>query len=376
MSVAIAHIVGARPNYVKVAPVWHALNARLPHLVQVLIDTGQHSIDTMTGVFRRDLGLPAPDWSLHVGSGTRDEQIARVMSRLEGVCDRIRPDLVIAVGDVNSTVAAARTAAQMGIPLAHVEAGLRSFDPTMPEERNRIETDRLADVLFTPSIDANENLAREGVPAARVHLVGNVMIDSLAAHRREAVFDRVEALFPVRDGAYAVATFHRAGNVDEGGTLARIVEAIERIAEEMPVVFPVHPRTERRLREFGLAFRSTSVLVSQPLGYLDFLSLTSHARVVITDSGGLQEESAYLGVPCVTVRGSTERPVTLGNGANRLVATDAIVEGVRAALGSRAPSLRPDFWDGRAAHRIVDVLQRVMPRLSAWPDSCSSLSES
>jgi UDP-N-acetylglucosamine 2-epimerase (non-hydrolysing) len=263
----------------------------------------------------------------------------------------------------------------MGIPLAHVEAGLRSFDLTMPEEQNRVTTDRLSDVLLTPSIDANENLAREGVPPERVHFVGNVVIDSLITHRHEAIFDRVAARFHLTERAYAVATFHRPSNVDDRRALSAIVDAIERVGAQLPVVFPVHPRTEQRMREFGVAFRSPRVHVSCPLGYLDFLSLASHARLVITDSGGLQEESVYLGVPCVTVRSTTERPLTLGNGANRLVASDpdAILHGVAAALVATARPLRPELWDGRAAHRIVDVLERVIPTWSASSARCPSL---
>lgn len=358
-------VVGARPNYVKVAAVWHALRQR-SRTSQLLVDTGQHYDDAMAGVFLRDLCLPPPDWSLDVGAGSRDEQIARVMGRFEDVCTRATPDLVIVVGDVNSTVGAARTASRLGIPVAHVEAGLRSFDLSMPEEQNRIVTDRISDFLFTPSADGSDNLLNEGIPADRIHLVGNVMIDSLVAHARDAAFDRVSARFPVAEGGYAVCTFHRPGNVDDRETLTSIIGALEIVSGQMPVVFPVHPRTERRMRELGLALPS-GVHISGPLGYLDFLALTRHARIVVTDSGGLQEEAVFLGVPCVTVRANTERPVTLGSGANRLVAStvSAIVDGVAGALAARTSALRPYLWDGRAAHRIVDVLQRAVPAVSA-----------
>lgn len=368
----IIHVVGARPNYVKVSPIWHAVRARASHVTQVLVDTGQHYDDDMAGVFRRDLGLPAPDWSLNIGSNTREAQIAGVRSAFADVRAQVRPALIVVVGDVNSTLAAAEAAADAHVPLAHVEAGLRSFDWSMPEEHNRVATDRLSDILLTPSLDANANLEREGIAASRVHFVGNVMIDSLLAHRAAAGFQRVSARFPVSPGQYAVCTLHRPGNVDRREVLGRLLEGLDAVARRMPVVWPMHPRTRRRIEEFGLDGALARIHLSAPLGYLDFLALTSHARAVVTDSGGLQEEAVVLGIPCVTVRPNTERPITLTGGANRLVTPDArsMLEGLDAALSS-PPVSPPPLWDGHTAARIVDVLLRAVPTLT--PDAAQAV---
>jgi UDP-N-acetylglucosamine 2-epimerase (non-hydrolysing) len=354
-------VAGARPNYVKVAPLvdaWRQLAGAAP----LLVDTGQHYDDAMADVFFRDLGLPEPDRDLGVGSGTHAVQTARMMTAFEAVCLELRPGLVVVVGDVNSTLAAALVAAKLTIPLAHVEAGLRSFDRTMPEEVNRVVTDQLADLLFTPSRDAGENLAREGIPPGRVHFVGNVMIDTLERCRPRATFDRVRDRFPVEERTYALLTLHRPANVDRLEALSGIAEAIRKVAGVMPVIFPVHPRTRGRLAEFGLGSWLEDVILTEPLGYLDFLALTAHARVVLTDSGGLQEETTALGVPCVTLRESTERPVTVTEGTNRLAGTGAaaILEGFHRALAATGPGRRPELWDGRAAGRIAAVLQRVL----------------
>jgi UDP-N-acetylglucosamine 2-epimerase (non-hydrolysing) len=357
----ILHVAGARPNFMKVAPIMEALTDNSA-IRQLLVNTGQHYDDAMVGAFFRDLALPAPDRDLGVGSGSHAVQTAKVMIGFEEVCLAERPDLVVVVGDVNSTLAAALVATKLLIPVAHVEAGLRSFDRTMPEEINRIVTDALSQILLTPSRDANENLAREGVDPARVHLVGNIMVDPLLRYLPQAGFDRVRAQFDVRDREYAALTLHRPSNVDDPGTFASILEAVDEIAATMPVVFPAHPRTRKRIAEYGLERRLRRVTVCEPLGYLDFLSLVAHARVVLTDSGGLQEETTVLGIPCLTLRDNTERPVTVTCGTNRVVgtATAAILAGFDAAIHSVANGRRPELWDGQTGKRIADVLSNSL----------------
>jgi UDP-N-acetylglucosamine 2-epimerase (non-hydrolysing) len=357
----IVHVVGARPNYMKIAPLMEALRAA-PGGRQVLVNTGQHYDDVMARAFVRDLALPTPDHDLGVGSASHAVQTARVMIEFERVCAAERPDLVVVVGDVNSTLAASLVAAKLLIPVAHVEAGLRSRDRTMPEEINRIVTDQLSTVLLTPSPDANENLLAEGVSAEKIHLVGNIMIDSLLRHLPLAQLERVSDRIPVAAGGYAVLTLHRPANVDSVDVFRRILAAVSTIAEHLPVVFPVHPRTRLRMREFGLDGANGNLILTEPLGYVDFLSLTSHARLVLTDSGGLQEESTALGIPCLTLRENTERPITVTHGTNQVVGsdTDAILTGFRRALSSAAPAVRPDLWDGRSAERIASVLCRFL----------------
>jgi UDP-N-acetylglucosamine 2-epimerase (non-hydrolysing) len=357
----IVHVVGARPNYMKIAPLIEALRAG-PACRQVLVNTGQHYDESMAGAFVRDLGLPAPDYDLGVGSGSHAVQTARVMIEFEKVCAAERPDLVVVVGDVNSTLAAALVACKLLIPIAHVEAGLRSRDRTMPEEINRIVTDRLADVLMTPSRDGNENLLAEGVPAEKIHLVGNIMIDSLLRHLPLASLDRVRGRVPLPPGPYAVLTLHRPSNVDEPDVLRRILAAVRAIAESLPVIFPVHPRTRQRMRQFDLERAGPGITLVDPLGYIDFLSLTSHARLILTDSGGLQEESTALGIPCLTLRDNTERPITVSHGTNQVVGTrtEAILAGFRRALAQNGPPLRPELWDGRTGQRIARVLSSYL----------------
>ena len=357
----IVHVVGARPNFMKIAPVMEALRAET-RARQVLVNTGQHYDEAMAGGFLRDLLLPTPDRDLGVGSASHAVQTARVMMAFEELCLSDRPDLVVVVGDVNSTMAASLVAAKLVIPLAHVEAGLRSFDRHMPEEVNRIVTDRLADLLLTPSRDADENLRAEGTPEEKIHLVGNVMIDTLKRHLPLATLERVRDRIPVGDGPYAVLTLHRPSNVDEPHTFGSIVRAVRDVAARMPVVFPVHPRTRNRLREFDLESQLDGTILTEPLGYIDFLALTSHARLILTDSGGLQEESTALGIPCLTLRENTERPVTVTHGTNRVVGTRTadIVKGFEQSLGGTTSARMPELWDGHAAERIAAVIGRFL----------------
>ena len=357
----IVHVIGARPNYMKIAPLIEALRTGSPFR-QILVNTGQHYDEMMSQAFVRDLGLPTPDYDLGVGSASHAVQTARIMIEFEKVCLAERPDLVVVVGDVNSTVAASLVAAKLLIPVAHVEAGLRSGDRTMPEEINRIVTDRLSELLLTPSSDGNQNLIAEGVPAQKIHLVGNIMIDSLLQHLPLATLDRLRGRVAVEPGGYALLTLHRPSNVDNLDVFRRILAAIATIAEQLPVVFPVHPRTRERMREFGLDTGLANVTLTDPLGYIDFLSLTSHARLVLTDSGGLQEESTALRIPCLTLRDNTERPITVTHGSNQVVGTDtgAILAGFRRAMSPAGAVPRPDLWDGHTAERIARVLCRFL----------------
>ncbi|HME91429.1 MAG TPA: UDP-N-acetylglucosamine 2-epimerase (non-hydrolyzing) [Myxococcaceae bacterium] len=365
MSKTVLHVVGARPNFMKVAPIHRAIQA-LGKLEQRLIHTGQHYDTNMSDVFFAELGLPEPDLSLGIGSGSHAEQTARVMIELERVLGQNRPHLVSVVGDINSTMAAALVCAKMRIPLAHVEAGLRSRDRSMPEEINRLVTDQLADLLLTPSTDANENLRREGIPAERIFFVGNVIIDSLLASRRRAQqLDTLNQL-GLRREQYAICTLHRPSNVDDPQTLSSIVCAVAEIAERLPVVFPVHPRTRRRMEESGLAGHGRApngLRLVEPMGYLPFLALVSQARLILTDSGGLQEESTTLGVPCLTLRENTERPITVELGTNVLVGTNPErirTEAAKVLEGKGKTGRIPEKWDGRTGERIAVVFERAL----------------
>jgi UDP-N-acetylglucosamine 2-epimerase (non-hydrolysing) len=357
----VVHVVGARPNYMKIAPVMDALRGE-SRVRQVLVNTGQHYDEAMAGGFLTELQLPKPDHNLGVGSASHAVQTAKVMIAFEQICLADRPDLVVVVGDVNSTMAASLVAAKLVIPLAHVEAGLRSRDKYMPEEVNRIVTDRLADLLLTPSRDAGDNLRAEGTPEERIHFVGNVMIDTLRRHLPIARPERIRERIPVVDAPSAVLTLHRPSNVDHRETFGAILAALRQVSAKMPVVFPVHPRTRNRLRELGLEGQLQGVILTEPLGYVDFLALTSHASLILTDSGGLQEESTALGIPCLTLRENTERPVTVTHGSNRVVGTktEDIVAGVERAFASPASGQIPELWDGRAAERIAAVLTRFL----------------
>ena len=364
-------VVGTRPNFMKIASVMAAVDrwngsaaARgAAPIRQILVHTGQHYDEAMSKVFFDDLGLPQPDYYLGVGSGTHAEQTARVMLALEPVIVSAGPDLVIVVGDVNSTMAATIVASKLGIPVGHVEAGLRSGDRAMPEELNRLVTDRLADLLFTTSRDAGANLAAEGTEPGSVFFVGNTMIDTLDAQLPKARERRILGALGVEPYGYAVATLHRPSNVDGQDDLARLTRVLGRVAETLPVIFPVHARTRASLRHSGiLAAQSggSRLILVEPLGYLDFLALIAQARLVLTDSGGIQEETTVLGVPCLTLRTSTERPVTIWEGTNRLVDPydeDAIMTAVAEALARPlGEARRPELWDGRAGDRIVEVI--------------------
>lgn len=348
----ILHVVGARPNFMKAAPVIAALKQR-GNVTQTLVHTGQHYDKNMSDVFFEQLGIPLPDANLEVGSGSHAQQTAEVMSRFEPVLLEKKPDLVLVYGDVNSTMAAAVVCSKLLVPVGHVEAGLRSFDRTMPEEINRIITDQLAAWLFTPSEDGDRNLCREGIRADKIHRVGNVMIDSLVRLLPLAMKRETNG-FPHR---YALVTLHRPSNVDDNEVLKKILECLAGVSAELGVVFPVHPRTQQRIRQFGIDTRGLHLL--EPIPYLDFLALQARATVVITDSGGIQEETTYLGVPCLTVRDNTERPITTEIGTNVLVGNDAgriRSELSRILAGKAGRGVIPPLWDGQAGERIARVL--------------------
>ena len=358
----IVHVVGARPNFMKVAPVLAELK-KVPHAEQILVHTGQHYDPNMSDVFFQDLGMPPPDAHLGAGSGTHAQQTAKMMVEVEPVLMRHRPDVVVVAGDVNSTIAVALVAAKLWMPVAHIEAGLRTFDWRMPEEVNRVLTDRIAALLFTPSRDADENLRREGIDMSRVHFVGNVMIDSLQAALPRARESRIHETLGVRKGGYALATLHRPSNVDEPAALEKLLAVLAEVSGRIPVIFPIHPRTRARIAADRALHerleRTRGLKLADPVGYLDFLALTSNARLVITDSGGIQEETTALGVPCLTVRKNTERPVTVEIGTNTLVGTDPaqIVPAAIEVLEGRGKKGRvPELWDGHAAERIARAL--------------------
>lgn len=349
----VLHVTGARPNFPKAAPVIEALGKLGAD--QRLVHTGQHYDDEMSAVFFRQLGLPEPDVNLDVGSGSHAHQTAAIMTRLEDLLLEERPALVVVYGDVNSTVAAALVCSKLQIPLAHVEAGLRSFDPTMPEEVNRVVTDRLSSLLFATSPDAVAHLAREGVAAQRIHLVGNPMIDTLLRHLDDGVGPGANGA--ERPDRYVVATLHRPGNVDAPDALKRVVDALVEIGRQVPVLLPVHPRGRARLEESGL-FDEPGVHAMQPLGYFEFLGLVRGSEAVVTDSGGVQEETTILGVPCFTVRPNTERPITITHGTNRLSTPESVAEDVAAQLRAGRPAKwkTPPLWDGRAGMRIAETI--------------------
>ena len=357
----LIHLVcGARPNFMKVAPLYHALSAE-HWAAPIIVHTGQHYDANMSGAFFSEFDLPEPHVSLGVGSGSHAEQTAKVMVAYEKVLLEQRPDLVVVVGDVNSTMAATLAASKLGVKVAHLEAGLRSFDRRMPEEINRLVTDVLADVLWAPSPDGVENLVKEGIPSERILLVGNIMIDTLEMCR-----DRIErqdafSTFGQSRGSYAVATIHRPSNVDDAAVLRDLCGILERVSASIPLVFPVHPRTRQRIAADGLlsaAQGARRLFLPDPMPYIAFMNLVFNARLVITDSGGIQEETTYLGIPCLTLRENTERPVTITQGTNRLCAPSELLARVGEILrdGPR-PAPRIEFWDGQTAGRVVEAIR-------------------
>jgi len=367
---ALVCVVGARPNYMKMAPLLQAFRAQPALPRPLLVHTGQHYDPMMNDRLFEDLQLPRPDINLEVGSATHAVQTAEIMRRFEPVLDEFRPVCVVVVGDINSTLACSLVAVKKGVPVAHVEAGLRSFDRSMPEEINRVLTDQLASVLYTTERSAHANLSREGIAADRIEFAGNVMIDSLRAHRERAVPPeatlrraKAPAKFPGAQGRFGVVTLHRPSNVDTPDALARCLEILSEAAQELPLVCALHPRTMANVASFGLGSRllSDHLLVLPPQGYLEMLGLMSAATVVLTDSGGMQEETTALGVPCLTMRENTERPITVEQGTNTLVGRDRdrildLIDDILATGGKRGRT--PELWDGRAAERIAAHLAR------------------
>ncbi len=359
----IVNVVGGRPNFPKIAPILEAM-AEVPTITALLVHTGQHYDHEMSRIFFEDLKIPEPDFFLGVGSGSHAQQTARVMVEFEKALEKEQPDLVVVVGDVNSTLACALVAAKLLVPVAHVEAGLRSFDHTMPEEINRLLTDHVSDYLFTTSADADANLLREGIPAAKIHLTGNVMIDTLRKSEPLARGRNAAGGLGLERGAYAVLTLHRPSNVDDPEAFALILDGLEEIQARLPIVFPIHPRSRKRVAEFGLDRRIERLghlTLCAPLGYLTFLSLMMDARFVMTDSGGIQEETTALGIPCLTLRENTERPITVEVGTNVVVGTRPeriVAEAMRLLDGHQRRGGTPPLWDGRAAERIVAILRR------------------
>jgi UDP-N-acetylglucosamine 2-epimerase (non-hydrolysing) len=359
----ILNIVGARPNFMKVAPIAAELAKNGGRFASTIVHTGQHYDDKLSKVFFDDLAIPRPDVNLDVGSASHAQQTAAIMSAFEPVLQQRRADLVVVVGDVNSTIACALVAVKLGIPVAHVEAGLRSFDRTMPEEVNRVLTDQISELLFTTEASAEANLKREGIAAEKIHFVGNVMIDTLLAHRDRARALAVHQTLGLAGGDYGLLTLHRPSNVDDPEVFERLIGAIGHVAEDVPVIFPVHPRTRPVVLGSATAtslVRRGRLRLLDPLGYLEFIGLMEHARVVLTDSGGIQEETTILGVPCLTLRENTERPVTVTHGTNRVVGTqpESIVAAWNDVRHHGCAPGKPPLWDGGAARRIVEILTR------------------
>jgi UDP-N-acetylglucosamine 2-epimerase (non-hydrolysing) len=358
----IINVVGARPNFMKIAPIQREMS-EYAQVQPFLVHTGQHYDDKMSRLFFEDLELPQPDAYLGVGSGTHAEQTARIMVEFEKVLDTQKPDMVIVVGDVNSTAACSLVAVKKGVKVAHIEAGLRSFDRTMPEEINRIVTDAISDYLFVTEKSGLENLRREGISEDKIFFVGNVMIDSLVYYLKKAEKSSILSDLHVSGYPYALITLHRPSNVDQKASYGRLLDAFEKIQEKIKIVFPMHPRSRKMLNEFGFQQRITAMknlILLDPIGYLDFVKLMSLANLVLTDSGGIQEETTYLGIPCLTMRENTERPVTVEEGTNVLIGSDTdiiISESLKILSGNLKQGKIPDLWDGKAAERIVAIIK-------------------
>jgi len=362
-------VAAARPNFIKISPLitaierhnaFSSMNKRLDYL---LIHTGQHYDIEMSKVFFKDLKLPTPHINLGVGSGPHAVQTAEVLVRFEKVCLKEKPDWVVVVGDVNSTMACSLTATKLGIKVAHVEAGLRSFDRSMPEEINRLVTDSLSDVLFTPSKDADENLKKEGIPPKKIKCVGNIMIDTLVANLEKARTRKIYEKFGLREKEYVYVTIHRPFNVDEKKSLSEIVSALKKLSKKLNVIFPVHPRTKKNLSRYNLYKQlknESSLYLCEPLGYIDSIGLIERAFFVLTDSGGIQEETTYLGVPCLTLRPNTERPITLTHGTNQLCSLNNLNDKIEQVFAGRVPKKRKiEYWDGKTSERIVATLKKL-----------------
>lgn len=364
--IKVITVVGARPNFMKVAPLVAAMKQSPAQFQPLVVHTGQHYDASMSDAFFTDLKLPKPDIHLGVGSGSHAVQTAAVMERFEPVVLGEHPDWVLVVGDVNSTIACALVCAKLGVKVGHVEAGLRSRDRTMPEEINRLLTDQISDLLFTPSPDADANLLAEGIPAERIRFVGNIMIDSLFQNLEYARESKIKEQLALTGGTYAVLTLHRPSNVDNPETFSRILDALEEIGEQLPIIFPVHPRTRKTIDEFHFGERLAAMKglkLIEPLGYIDFLSLYSTAKLVLTDSGGIQEETTALKIPCLTLRENTERPITVEMGTNVIVGTDRnriVAEAMAILAGRRSDKVElPPLWDGHTSERILESLSEA-----------------
>jgi UDP-N-acetylglucosamine 2-epimerase (non-hydrolysing) len=363
MHMQIHLIAAARPNFMKIAPLYHALK-KVDWADPIIVHTGQHYDLNMSDAFFVDLELPAPDIHLGVGSGTHAEQTGKVMIAYEKILIKEKPDLVIVVGDVNSTMAATIAAVKLGIKVAHLEAGLRSFDRSMPEEINRLVTDSLADLLWTPSPDGDENLLREGVPAEKIIRVGNIMLDSFEMLRENIESHSVYGEYGLKSGAYGMVTLHRPSNVDDPEVLIPLCDSLMRVSARIPLLFPVHPRTRKNLERYGLFEKlegEPNIALTAPESYIRFMNLIVNCRLVITDSGGIQEETTYLGIPCLTLRPNTERPITVTQGSNRLCKPDALEQMIDEVLAARSPGANvPEMWDGHTAQRVVASIENLL----------------
>jgi len=360
-------VCGARPNFVKIAPLLRAIekhNAqKLGAINPPLVHTGQHYDYQMSQVFFQDLELPEPDIYLGIGGGTHAEQTGKILTEIENVLLKEKPMLVVVVGDVNSTLAAALASVKLNIPVAHVEAGLRSFDRSMPEEINRLLTDAISDYLFTPSRDGDQNLLNEGIPKEKIFFVGNVMVDSLLYCKPKAEKSNILQTLDIKEKGYALLTLHRPANVDDSQKLAGILQSLKDVSEQIPLVFPAHPRTKINIEKFGLGtlIKESHISLIEPVGYIDFLALQMYAKFVLTDSGGIQEETTVFGVPCLTLRDSTERPVTITQGTNTLISSTAGIKPAALEIlnGAARKGSLPELWDGKAAERILEVIAKI-----------------